>query len=765
VVTEDADVQVAGFPRYTDITNRPSDYRDYATHYVQIDHRVVTSATTATAVVTTNLLGLYLSTIAASELGKKIDGLNFSKSKLKVKIVIQGAPYAAGQIVACFVPNVGGSNEFTIASGPGVIDKVNCKIVPHLILDPSKTQTYEIILPVCTPTGVWSLFGLFGSYSMNFVYLNPIFSGTAVAASIAVCSYAAFETESLEGLTLLSNDFVEEKNSTLSSLVSNVGRYAPLLSVPFPSLSPGITLFSKVASGIGDLLARLGYSKPPVTEITTVPMTRHVDNFSQNTGKSNAIVLAASQGNSVGLSSAYGGGTDDEMLLINLCKKKGLVIQTSVAPAAATGTLVWDMRLHPTYMGSGFGTGGLKVPTPLAGVAVPFNYWTGDLIVTIEVVASVFHRCTLLAAWDAVSADVPFTPTMAQSMQSLPNTVITVAGNTSVELRIPWAQSRLWGDVASFTTTQTSPTIPSYMTNGSLYIFVVNSLVSNGSSDSIPINIYLSSDNIAFAAPEARWCPRYTYITTGIPPASFADGDDDGLDELPLTLLSNDCIVECVPVSFGPKTDLKHALQRSFGEEYTSVKHLTSKMTMTSTSNAAAISDLYSRGYYFNTPQPWTTDATTAEGTTQYQSYLGWFSAAYLGYRGSIRHAFHPWSSTVDAVAYEKHMFLTNLSTGPKAASALTANITMISQIFNFASGHYAFTMGNRELAPTMDGVCPTLIPYDFIPRGGVSEAKNHIHFTVKNVASGNPTARFDHITGSGDDASFVWFLGFPPVV
>jgi len=310
VVADQVQSVNAGFPRYIDVQNRPTDFPTFMTHLIQFDHRVFAPTNVNRVNVTNDLVATFLSTIASTPLGGKFSSFGYSRSPLKVRIVVQGQPFAAGKIVCSFMPNINAREDFVMTGGVGQCATVNSMIVPHVVIDPSKTETYEIELPVCTATGAWTIrnYENMGSYLVQYTFITPVLSGTATAASIACCMYVGFAEPSLEGLTLLANDFeAEKKPGVVSSFFHTVGKYSPLVSVPFPSLAPGVTLFSNVANSVGDFLNYLGFSKPPTLEVSTFPTTRNVDNWSQFEGKSNAIVLAGSQTTSLGLSSKYGG--------------------------------------------------------------------------------------------------------------------------------------------------------------------------------------------------------------------------------------------------------------------------------------------------------------------------------------------------------------------------------------------------------------------------------------------------------------------------
>lgn len=774
IVADSAQMVHAGFPR--ELTNtRSSDYQGFVEHFVQLDHRTVTSANVNQIVVTSDLIGHFVSALATVPLGKKVENFLYSRSKIKVRIVVQGAPYAAGKIVASFDPNPSFNLEGLYQAGPGQTTPINSMIVPHLVIDPSKTETYEIELPLCTVVGTYALKGIpFGSYKFNFDFITPVLSGTAVAPSVSICTYASWSSASFEGLTLLSNDFVEEKTGgPLSSAISSISSFANYLSIPFPGFAPEISLFSRVTGVAGDFLRYLGYSKPPTTEIITVPMTRHVDNWSQFDGRTNAIVLGGSQTQSLGLSTKYGGGDESEMLISNLIAKPGLVRRYSISPAASNGTKIFEMMVSPTAT---LAFGGGYAPTPMGGIATCFNNWSGDIFATIEVVASVFHRCTILVAWDAKANVLGSAISMADAMSVLPNTVITVSGNSSTKIRIPWAQPQPWGQVNRLPLSLDTSIDDMQRYNGTLLAYVVNPLTSNGSTDSIGLNIYFSSDNMKFAAPVPYGLPTYDFSAANLPPTLMSSEEfqfrevllerapqiDLEAHALEVTPLSNEFCEEA-SVTFGSKSDLSLLTNRSFGEEYNSVKHLASKITLQST-NSLYVDQTAKTAYVtmkvLNLPVP-VNDLTVGESGVLLQTFLGYLSQAFLGYRGGIRHVFHTHMPNNEPTVIRDHHWVVH-----NRLQSLTGYAPLsYAGFLNAAWSSYALSAMTRKVGVAMDMIAPMLQPYDFIPRGSYFSAKEYVQYLFqldKSPTVESVVVYVEHSVGAADDAAFVWFVGFP---
>jgi hypothetical protein len=675
-------------------------------------------------------------------MAEKLSHFSFLHAKIRIKMVVQGQPFAFGQIVASFHPNVKMQAVVATQSGINATSSLcNTKIVPHVVIDPSKTETYEIDLPICTPNGFFSLKSPnFGSYLVKLTVFNPLGSGTATTPTMGFCMYMSLIDPVFEGITLLSNPFVAEKKTdgTVSGLVKKAAGAVGLLSIPFPQFAPEITLFSSIGGIVGDFLYALGFSKPPIVENQLFPVTRFVDNLSQFDGKSTAIVLAGSQSNSVALSPDYGGGNMDELKFSHLAAIRGLINKVSFPVSAAHGDLLVRFDVDPMYCKNNT-TAGYSDITPLAGISAPFTYWTGDLTLRVEIVASVFHRATILIAWDPLKNTVA--PTLEGAVQTLQNVTVNISGNTCVDIDIPWKQPNPWALVRHPNEVAGSQ----YNTNGEVRIFVINPVTSNGSTDPLHMNLYFSSKNYKLALPVNNRINAYKNLDV---------------------LLSNEfCPVSAV--AFGQRTDLSKSHLRAFGEEYVSIKQLTSKLTPAwhaTTAIAVGTTDPNWSLDIPNYPQRNTLlKGDAADTATLTNNFFTWYASAFLGYRGSIRYSFYTYETNPIAGS---SVVLPHTSMLNSSNSLTTTNDTLQNTSPNIVEDAYAFTMGNRELGPRLDGVAPMLIPYDYFPMQVTLSAYTNSAKMSQPVTPALTTARTIYIrslTASGDDGNFIWFLGFPP--
>lgn len=706
-------------------------------------HEDWTSAS-ANATVTNDLIALWGS-LAPTRFKEKLNSFSYFTGTIKLTAVVQGAPQAAGQLVLAAIPNVGMTGHGTPALYVDFTNRVNLKLSPHLVLDPSKSETYELRLPVPNPGGFYSFNPSYkdaGSYALQKTVFNTLISGTDVTPTVSVCLYMSIENPVFEGLTIsLSEDLVSEKREVVpSAMVAKAGAVADALGSLFPTISPYTTVFSSAAGTASTFLRYFGFSKPQVVTNQVSVFNRQCDNYSQKDGGSTAIVLGSSQQQSVSIDPTFGVGNFEDMSIIELCKKRGFFTHAAWTAAAARESLLVSGALHPTI---NYNFSGYRQIGPMCGVALAHSYWVGDLILEVEIVASVFHRGTILVAWDPVGSA---TPTFEEALTVLQNTTITISGNSSTKIRFPWKQPVPWKKVTPLGGVSTDNK------NGNFYIFVVNPLVSNGSTDPLTLNLYMSSDNMLFAGA----------TTMNLPDSHYETGSPLGTEEF--MSLASDFVKSDSMVEFGPKSDLSLSDLSNFGDISVSVKDLTSRVasyyydTATMTGNFTYVTYCANRPY----PRVNLSSVPVLWKYATHNNYLGWFSAAYLGYRGGIRYTYKATSRLNHQMETTSYHTATSFSvSGP-----IVVTTGDVGQYAFEAGKHYAWTQTICDISPRMDVVAPSLGHQNFIPTRRIyySSDCGTVAFNTRLKDGTSQVVDRDVMTGSADDAVFCWFLGFPKV-
>lgn len=696
------------------------------------------SSTTATPIVlTTNLLSLYI-TNAPAAIKNKLKNLYYFRAKIRIKIVVQGQAQCFGQAVMSFFPyplaDITTSECNFSARSITLGNPVNSKLVPHIILDPSKTETYEIDLPVCAPTGYYSFGVGTGSYGVVQHVFNPVDTGTAVPGVCHVCVYMSFVDIEMDGLThtaMTSNPFIAEKGK-LSGMALGMANISSHVGNVFPVVAPWTTLFSKVAGGVGVVLAQLGYNKPPTTSTEVLELTRTCNLYSQTNGKNSAVVLANSQTTSEGISPGFGGGTLDDMDLASLIARPGLVQRgTTISPSLASGAYVPSSSFFVSpYRCLGDATE--FYPTPLAGVARVFTGWRGDIDLTYEFVASVFHRATVLIAWDPNDTGAP---TMEEAMATLQNVTVNISGNTTVKITIPYKQPIPLIRSEPF---RPSP-VGSTRHNGVVRMWVMNPVVSNGGTSGISFNVYYSSSNMKFFAPDPLGLKYFDVLMAG--PQFVSDLCD-------VSMCATMFVSDPTSHSFGKSNDMEMCGLSCMPDVCSSVKDVTSRATQYVEVDVETLTGL-AAFTMFNIPA-----LHTASNLTR-QSFFSYFGSAYLGFRGSVAWTFHPHSTKVHNSPY----FRIGHSLTTPFTSVYTASSSLI-PLGEIATA-YAWTQPNCGVTSRGDVIAPRMSAWKYTPLNVFYDYyRDNILMEITQVDDN--LLGFDVAVASGDDATFCWFLGFP---
>jgi len=709
--------------RVNGLTDR---FHDYLDHPVLINHQTW-SGTTVTSTVSTNLVALYLSS-APAQIKNKLKNLLYFRAKIKIKIVVQGQAQAFGQLVYTFVPKLLDAAripDYQIKKTVVLQNYCNCKIVPHITLDPSKTATYELELPIPNPTGFYSFDTTYcqGSYQFDSILLNPLGSGTAVASTANICTYMSFTDVSFDGLTnvaMTSNPFKEEKGP-YSTLADSAASFAGTVGSTFPVLSPFTNLFSTVSSKIGIVLKALGYAKPPVVEPTYIGLTRTCDSYSQTDGKNSAIVLAKSQMTTMALAPEFAQGTFRDMDVAYVSSLPGLMVIGSIPTTAAAEALLFGLPVSPLCSrntGSGF------EPTPCAGLAVCHSAWRGDSVYTFEFVASIFHRATVLIAWDPHNSTTA--PTLAEALVNLENVTVNISGNTTVEVTFPFKQPKPACRSGYFIDPLGSSFLES---NGIVYMFVVNPVLTNGSTDGIQFNIYSSMKNAKYICPSSSYIANQAVLMTSSP-----------------------FMVESTSVAFGTSQGNEFIGYSCFPDVSNSVKDITARHTL-----FASFAKTSAAGLNLGTGN--SVFPKNSSDSAVVTSLYAWIASAYLGVRGSNSWSYFPYQLT--APVYTPIVSRVTHHTHASSTAAPTCSATQNPAF----TGAYAWSQPLLAVTSRVDAVAPIMSAQHFVSmRSSYINCYDRLEFLTDFPSGGAENINVELFVASGDDVTFGWFLGFPRV-
>jgi len=483
-------------------------------------------------------------------------------------------------------------------------------------------------------------------------------------------------------------------------------------------------LFSSVSESVGKSLAWFGFSKGPILE-TTKFLPSNNNNFARIDGRFLTDSLSLRSNNSVGVSEESCPLLSQEDQTISaLCSRPGLVDVVSVPFATAANSLLRTEYVSPlwTYT-QGNADGSLEV-TPLGFCAYPYAYWSGSIDVDIDIVASVFHRATLVLIYEPhhnLNND-----SVLLKMQANKHWTFYVSGNSSTRINIPWRQPNPWKTI-------TKPLVPAAMDsttsynccNGTLRLYLLNTVTSNGSTDPIYVNFFYSSKDIQFA----QVCDTNKTFQTVI---TFTSGK----------------------------------VLKTMGEEHAhTTKELAARMTtyldfFTSTDRNA--------GWYWFTTRLGNTVgivnsvADQVAGTLLYEpeNLLNYLASAYVGNRGSINYSCIPPRGVVTV-----GLTSVNDSTGHDT-DAYGYDNGLLPDMSNFA----AISLTNGRLDPIFSWTSPMYFNGYFRPfemsssEGQMNYSEVSIPYSSDYLVDSN-NSHIQFLRGAGDDFQFVGFRGCPMTI
>lgn len=509
----------------------------------------------------------------SANVGPRMKAFSYLQGNMKVLINVQGFSPAMGRLVMfCFptrvdVPDQPIFDYRTIQ---------NCRILPHVIIDPSKTASYSITVPLFSPGGVASPRDV-GSWGLAACVYDSLGSGTDVSNDISVFVRVSLEETSFVGKTLPLGLFEKELAEKPSTIMKNASKVLSFAAPAVPAYTPFLTLGSKITGTLGDVLAYFGYSKPQVVEYAHSKLVTS-DNYTQLDGVSKATVLGRSQimHNSIDPRLIQGDFKDQE--LSHLLSKPIRIATYELHHNVGEGFL-FSIDVQPDYLG-GFND---SLPSVLSNI---HGSWSGTMRYRIEIPASVFHRATILVAY-MPGPGAP--PTYANALAYLDTCTVVVSGNTSTLIEIPWRQP-----------TVTQPFDHVRHSNGQLIFYLLDTLVSNGSEDPVNIDVIGDWSGVNFHFPFKK-----PYFKPAVEPLG------DWIDE--------------TFVSFGTQS-VDH-ISSIGGDATRTIKDLTSRMSLVvrGTAPSGTGASFFSGKAGYDMP---------LNGEVYY-AYI--FRSMFLGYRGSLR--------------------------------------------------------------------------------------------------------------------------------
>lgn len=423
----------------------------------------------------------------------------------------------------------------------------------------------------------------------------------------------------------------------IASAVSNVGD--SLKDIPYIG---GFAKATSYAAGLaGKALGFFGLSKPVILDKTMFVKNMPYVNGATFAGHETTYKLSCDPKQELTIDQSLGGHDDQDCMAINhiSSRESYLTSFTWSSSDTAMQTNLWQGCVSPTLFTrtAAFNGGKIIQPTAMAFAAAPFGYWRGTIKFRFEFVCSKFHRGKVLIKYEPNVSQAALIDTGDTKLNQQTSIIVDLQQTQDVCMDIEWNNSRAWcilptmGPTEDLAVTNNQSCTPEGYDNtymlGYVTVRPLNELVQPTDLSTVPVNVYVSCDDLMVAAPSVEnidFNKNFTVTQSQIVTEGEVDNEDVTHDTLIVTGASHD---KAALMHFGEKiVSFRAALKRYAGVGYFE-------------NSVPATGDLFTlkfKGslYPRSCSAPGRADRTDSFQKTVYN----WLRFAYVGVRGGMRY-------------------------------------------------------------------------------------------------------------------------------
>lgn len=442
----------------------------------------------------------------------RIATFKLMRSKMKVKILINGNSFFFGRIMLAYWPLF--SLDKMTESVIGSADLTQFSQMPRIFLDPTTSQGGEMTLPFFWHNDYIDLIGTdkdkLGVLSFN--ELSPLRhcnGDVSINTTVSITVYAWMEDVELQAPTAARATYIVPQST------GSITPYAK---------GSGMANSRDLVNQNLDYISPRGTSNMSVTDITDT---------------TNKLTLTSNQEVSLdprilGLSNL------DEMNIRSIASKESWIDSVTWSTTSPAETLLSNYRVSPSLHRQATIAAAGPIPAHTAllfpaccGAVLPFQYWNGTFKLRLQIVASAFHRGRLAVVYDPHT-----TPTNREDNVQYTH-IIDIATCRDVSFKVGPNQDRTmlsylipvpgsWNQDIS-----TSALTTAGYGNGTISIYVINELTLPNNTATTPtsinINCFVSVEDMDVFVPSSNFS-SYTIApqSTGM---DLMPTSEDGVDE------------------------------------------------------------------------------------------------------------------------------------------------------------------------------------------------------------------------------------------
>lgn len=461
-------------------------------------------------------LHAYLSSWAVKSL---LNYYCYIQADVHIKVVVNAAPSFYGAALCAWYP----MKSFN--AGSHHVDLVDRHfLVPmsqraHLWLRPQQSEGGEMILPFVWHKNWIPIAGDAELQDFGSLYISSVEplrnASGATSNSIDITVFAWLENVKVAHtmgtphvaepamtaqakVTKAKDEFTQGHTGPISSVASTVATVAGRLS-DVPVIGPFAKSFNIAGNAIAGIASIFGWSRVPILKPVTFikPVSYAPLAITDQPEPVDRLTFTSKQGLTVDPRTAGLFGAD-ELTIASIATRESYYTKFEWKESDDIKTV-----LFARYVSVATSAASVQVlyMTPMAFAAVPFKFWSGDIIVRFQVICSQFHRGRLLVQFDPRQDKATETVSPTNVLLSQ---VMDISVTRDFEFRIPYASDRAFLEVAQPSYDLNAKLLPGDLSrfNGAFKVSVLNRLTSlSGTGDVFIMVSVRAAENMKFAAP------------------------------------------------------------------------------------------------------------------------------------------------------------------------------------------------------------------------------------------------------------------------
>lgn len=442
----------------------------------------------------------------SSAIKNKIANYALINCKLKLKFVVNAAPFYSGAMAFTYCPlqDINGTN---IIADSGGYELMGYSQRPKCWIFPQTCQGGEIELPFFYHKNWLNLTSAADVKAMGTItpclFADLVSCNGVTGTSIVINVYAWAEDVKLHAPSMSAVLQADEYDYKPSQIASSVSKAAGHLT-KIPIIGPYMKATSAVTSTFSKFASSLGFTNVP--NIDTVDAYRpepfphnstcEIGVYTDRSGvdPKNEVTLDP---RTVGLD-----GTD-ELSVKYIAQREAYIGSAILSSTDTVDTLTLVSRVTPALIFQVNAASPIQY-TPMGYLCEMFKHWRGDIIFRFKFICTRFHKGRVRITFDPnsnISSSIP-------DYTAVFNEVLDIGAEQDVEVRVPYMQATTYLNTAlqngNFRFDGGS-LAPSSNCNGLITMRVVNPLSGPVANTAIPVMVFVrAADNIDFAWPYLR---------------------------------------------------------------------------------------------------------------------------------------------------------------------------------------------------------------------------------------------------------------------